>query len=313
MRDPARIPVLLEALRTVWETEPDTRLTQLIINLLDARPNPMFYIDDDAVLAQLEARLAEIAKAAPNVGSPTLTSTSPLNGAAEQRGQRFDLLEWNHDDGAVWVNEAPEKGWDRVAVVAINTLPGCELQTPWLGCPAVIFRLQKRSDIDRIVRELMSSPQIRLLVVDPEKGSEEAEALETALLTLWGKQKGVALADPQGVLSDIVKHISTTWDTLRDVKLVLGKPHAIGEARLGRKLPSPHEPVKRQALHLTCRQYPPTPVESCPMCLPPLVPGFCPAAIYDRATGAMSRCRREVHSADSRHDDGCLSWLEDAK
>jgi hypothetical protein len=57
VRDPARIPVLLDALRAAWEQSPDLRLTQLLVNLLDARPNPIFSVEDDVVLARLRATL----------------------------------------------------------------------------------------------------------------------------------------------------------------------------------------------------------------------------------------------------------------
>jgi len=56
MRDPRRIPVLLEALRKAWEQDPDLRLTQLVVNTLDARPNDLFYVEDDVLLAKLEER-----------------------------------------------------------------------------------------------------------------------------------------------------------------------------------------------------------------------------------------------------------------
>jgi hypothetical protein len=47
----------------------------------------------------------------------------------------------------------------------------------------------------------------------------------------------------------------------------------------------------------------------CPKCLPELKPGMCPATIYDRASGAMSRCMKKV-DGHLDHDDGCLSWEE---
>lgn len=42
MRDPARIPRILEALRVEWEKQPDMRLGQLLVNSLSAswRSNP---------------------------------------------------------------------------------------------------------------------------------------------------------------------------------------------------------------------------------------------------------------------------------
>jgi hypothetical protein len=48
-RDPERIDVLLAQLAGVWKQHPQQRLCQLLSNLLDARPNPLFYVEDDAV------------------------------------------------------------------------------------------------------------------------------------------------------------------------------------------------------------------------------------------------------------------------
>jgi uncharacterized protein YihD (DUF1040 family) len=60
MRDPARIPVLLEALRVAWEKNPDLRLTQLLVNTLDARPNAIFYVEDDITLARLKGENVDV-------------------------------------------------------------------------------------------------------------------------------------------------------------------------------------------------------------------------------------------------------------
>lgn len=44
-RDPARIPVILDLIRQVWEESPDMRLGQLVVNVTN-EPNP-FYVEDD--------------------------------------------------------------------------------------------------------------------------------------------------------------------------------------------------------------------------------------------------------------------------
>ena len=54
MRDPARIPVVLEALRKTWERSPDLRLGQLIFNLV--WPNDGFHVEDDQMLSRLNKR-----------------------------------------------------------------------------------------------------------------------------------------------------------------------------------------------------------------------------------------------------------------
>ena len=56
MRDPARIPVILERLRKVWEAHPDLRLGQLVVNGATVRPQlDPFYIEDEALIGRLEA------------------------------------------------------------------------------------------------------------------------------------------------------------------------------------------------------------------------------------------------------------------
>jgi uncharacterized protein YihD (DUF1040 family) len=66
MRDPARIPILLEALRVAWEKNPDLRLTQLLVNTLDARPNAIFYVEDDITLARLKGEDVPVPLMQPN-------------------------------------------------------------------------------------------------------------------------------------------------------------------------------------------------------------------------------------------------------
>ena len=51
MRDPKRIPIMLEELKTLWETQPDWRLGQLIANLSRAANiEDPFFVQDDRLL-----------------------------------------------------------------------------------------------------------------------------------------------------------------------------------------------------------------------------------------------------------------------
>lgn len=61
MRDPERIIPILDALRVVWEQNPDLRLTQLLVNLIrPGEPCPrVFYFEDDELLKRLR-RVAEV-------------------------------------------------------------------------------------------------------------------------------------------------------------------------------------------------------------------------------------------------------------
>lgn len=60
MRNPDRIPVLLDLIRTEWEKYPDMRLMQLLVNILDARPNPLFTVEDDVIIEKIEKLCDEV-------------------------------------------------------------------------------------------------------------------------------------------------------------------------------------------------------------------------------------------------------------
>jgi len=47
MRDPNRIPEVLELIRQLWEKYPDWRLGQLLVNVSDT--DNIFYVEDDRV------------------------------------------------------------------------------------------------------------------------------------------------------------------------------------------------------------------------------------------------------------------------
>lgn len=54
MRDPERIPEILDKLRKAWEKSPDIRLGQLISNAIDRTSYPLFYIEDEYLLEEIE-------------------------------------------------------------------------------------------------------------------------------------------------------------------------------------------------------------------------------------------------------------------
>ena len=57
MRDPRRIPGVLEKLRAAWEAAPDLRLGQLVCVLaLDAGFGDAFHIEDDSLAKAAEAQ-----------------------------------------------------------------------------------------------------------------------------------------------------------------------------------------------------------------------------------------------------------------
>lgn len=69
MRDPARIPRILEALRVEWEKSPDLRPGQLIVNATpderatwDPKDVTLFYREDEALVEDVRAFMAPRAK-----------------------------------------------------------------------------------------------------------------------------------------------------------------------------------------------------------------------------------------------------------
>jgi uncharacterized protein YihD (DUF1040 family) len=61
VRDPNRIIPILDAIREIWEKDPDLRLGQLLFNLMRAtRPDPdVFSFEDDMLMKRLK-RVAEV-------------------------------------------------------------------------------------------------------------------------------------------------------------------------------------------------------------------------------------------------------------
>lgn len=57
MRDPKRIDHILNRLKQVWETHPDLRLGQLILNVVE--DPTLYYIEDDDLIDRLEQTYAD--------------------------------------------------------------------------------------------------------------------------------------------------------------------------------------------------------------------------------------------------------------
>lgn len=56
MRNPDRIPVILEAIQKSWEANPDLRLMQLLLNAIDFK-NPfseLYHLEDDVLMSRLQ-------------------------------------------------------------------------------------------------------------------------------------------------------------------------------------------------------------------------------------------------------------------
>ena len=54
MRDPARIETMLSLVKKVWYDAPDLRLTQLIMNVLNANGDP-YYTEDETLEEALKS------------------------------------------------------------------------------------------------------------------------------------------------------------------------------------------------------------------------------------------------------------------
>ena len=59
MRNPNRIPVILNRLGELWGQVPDWRLGQLFCNLQRASDRDLFFLEDDELLRKLEWFLNE--------------------------------------------------------------------------------------------------------------------------------------------------------------------------------------------------------------------------------------------------------------
>jgi hypothetical protein len=67
MRDPKRIPVILEMLGNIWKKYPDMRLGQLIENVVD-NPTVLYYIEDDRLIQSIESLYGgDIEHSKPNI------------------------------------------------------------------------------------------------------------------------------------------------------------------------------------------------------------------------------------------------------
>lgn len=58
MRNPQRIPKILDELKGVWSTFPDLRLGQLLLNVLNDRE--LYYVEDKDLLKYLRDHYSEV-------------------------------------------------------------------------------------------------------------------------------------------------------------------------------------------------------------------------------------------------------------
>lgn len=68
MRDPDRIPVVLEQIERIWKHHPDWRLGQLVSNLAawaDPARDAVWDIEDDVLVAEIERHLNQQYQTAP--------------------------------------------------------------------------------------------------------------------------------------------------------------------------------------------------------------------------------------------------------
>lgn len=63
MRDPERIPEVLAELERMWRLYPDWRLGQLLTNVADWAGQPVWDLEEDALVSQIRRHLAESPKA----------------------------------------------------------------------------------------------------------------------------------------------------------------------------------------------------------------------------------------------------------
>ncbi len=58
MRDPKRIPKILDELKGIWSSFPDLRLGQLILNVLENQA--CYYIEDEELIKLLREHYSEV-------------------------------------------------------------------------------------------------------------------------------------------------------------------------------------------------------------------------------------------------------------
>jgi len=54
MREPKRIPKILQRLQNVWQKHPDLRLGQIIINAMKTECTSLFYVEDECLIKLIE-------------------------------------------------------------------------------------------------------------------------------------------------------------------------------------------------------------------------------------------------------------------
>ena len=64
MRDPKRIPKILNELKEIWSSFPDLRLGQLLLNVLENQA--FYYIEDEAIIKILRHHYSEVKNIEPN-------------------------------------------------------------------------------------------------------------------------------------------------------------------------------------------------------------------------------------------------------
>lgn len=71
MRDPKRIPEVLNQLKALWSSYPDLRLGQLILNIIQ---DPLlYYIEDDELIKVLRKGYSEVKNIEPS--KPNIQNT----------------------------------------------------------------------------------------------------------------------------------------------------------------------------------------------------------------------------------------------
>ena len=107
MRDPDRIPRILEKLRAYWEANPDLRLCQIVSNLNPSGTPDPFYVEDDVIEKALDKESEEIPKPA-NLGRPI------IHGMTLQELEDKDILFLHFPKGNVVItanHREPDGRW----------------------------------------------------------------------------------------------------------------------------------------------------------------------------------------------------------
>ncbi|HEY4262957.1 MAG TPA: hypothetical protein VGM98_22545 [Schlesneria sp.] len=112
MRDPNRIDSLLEAIRDLWQRQPEMRLGQLLVNVMrPSQPCPeVFHVEDDQLARKLEEYRATLPNTVQQLRYYKCRSHEPEIGNHDEWGEAWLLFELDPANSVIRQIKAFEDG-----------------------------------------------------------------------------------------------------------------------------------------------------------------------------------------------------------